>query len=166
MTDALGKLCPRAETPKNSSVYRETNKNGGLGTGAEIQTLAVDTRTAIRASTAEKYRGQNAHPKSEIPTKHRVCTKSLEKFKRTFPCFPMTWERNRAEFVQKSSFRWTFLFFILGGLFRVDFPLKRVLRGTRKFSRKFEIPCQPTPPEFGGWQFHPLNLRGGPQKTV
>ena len=29
-----------------------------------------------------------------------------------------------------------------------------------------EFPCQPTPPKFRGWQFHPLNLGGGPLKTL
>ena len=28
------------------------------------------------------------------------------------------------------------------------------------------FPCQPTPPKFWGWHFHPLNLGGGPQKRL
>ena len=34
------------------------------------------------------------------------------------------------------------------------------------FSSVSIVPCQPIPPKFRGWQFHPLNLAGGPQKTL
>ena len=53
----LGKICPRAERPK-STVYtkklRRPRKTGFRVSGPEIQTLAVDTRTAVWVSTAEK----------------------------------------------------------------------------------------------------------------
>ena len=40
--------------PKISGVHQENPQNRGLGIGAEIQTLAVDTTTAVWVSTAEK----------------------------------------------------------------------------------------------------------------
>ena len=30
----------------------------------------------------------------------------------------------------------------------------------------YHKPCQPIPPKFRGWQFHPLSLGGGQQKTL
>ena len=54
VTSALGKICPRAEKPKPAVHTHKTKKNRGLGTRAEIQTSAVDTRTSVWVSTTEK----------------------------------------------------------------------------------------------------------------
>ena len=48
------KICPQAEKPKISGVYQKPRETGLRASGPEIQTLAVDTRTAVCLSTAEK----------------------------------------------------------------------------------------------------------------
>ena len=51
MTGALGKNGLRSEKPKQRCIPRKPRQ---LGLSAEIEALAVDTRTAVRVSTAEK----------------------------------------------------------------------------------------------------------------
>ena len=54
VTNALGKICPRAEKPTQWCIPRKPRKTMVLVSGAEIQTSVVDSRTAVWVSTAEK----------------------------------------------------------------------------------------------------------------
>ena len=55
MTSASGKICPQAENPKSAVYTQKTKKIGARVSGAEIQILAVPTRTVVRVSTTEKF---------------------------------------------------------------------------------------------------------------
>ena len=84
-------------------------------------------------------------PNPERLKKHRVYTNLLEKFARIFPFFPVTWDRNTAQIIQKDLFISIiyiyiyiyFFFFGGGGNCGVAFPLMNV---RRTFARSTRVP--------------------------
>ena len=47
-------MCPRVQKPWSAVYTQKTTKNGVQVSGAELQALTVDTRTAVWVSTAER----------------------------------------------------------------------------------------------------------------